>query len=25
VAEMRSGDEQIGRAVKVDPAGALLL
>ncbi|HET9610421.1 MAG TPA: acetyl-CoA acetyltransferase [Acidimicrobiales bacterium] len=25
VAEMRSGAEQIGRAVKVDPAGALLL
>jgi acetyl-CoA C-acetyltransferase len=25
VTEMRSGDEQIGRAVKVDPAGALLL
>jgi acetyl-CoA C-acetyltransferase len=25
VAEMRAGEEQIGRAVKVDPAGALLL
>jgi acetyl-CoA C-acetyltransferase len=25
VAEMRTGAEQIGRAVKIDPAGALLL